>query len=44
VKIIVEEAGGKSTSYSGDDSIGSPNLVSTNGHLHEAVVASLSAR
>jgi len=44
VKIIVEEAGGRSTSYTGDDSIGSPNLVSTNGHLHETVVASLSAR
>ncbi|HKW15083.1 MAG TPA: inositol monophosphatase family protein [Candidatus Krumholzibacteria bacterium] len=39
VKIIVEEAGGKSTSYSGEDSISAPNLVSSNGHLHAAVLA-----
>jgi histidinol-phosphatase len=39
VKIIVEEAGGKSTSYAGEDSISAPNLVSTNGHLHAAVLA-----
>jgi histidinol-phosphatase len=38
VKIIVEEAGGKSTSYSGDDSIDAPNLLSTNGHLHAAIL------
>jgi histidinol-phosphatase len=39
VKIIVEEAGGKSTSYAGEDSISAPNLLSTNGHLHAAVLA-----
>lgn len=39
VKIIVEEAGGKSTSYTGEDSISAPNLLSTNGHLHAAVLA-----
>lgn len=39
VKIIVEEAGGRSTSYTGDDSISAPNLVSTNGHLHAAILA-----
>ncbi len=41
VKIIVEEAGGKSTSYTGDDSISAPNLLSSNGHVHEAVLATL---
>jgi histidinol-phosphatase len=39
VKIIVEEAGGKSTSYTGEDSISAPNLLSSNGHLHAAVLA-----
>lgn len=43
VKIIVEEAGGRSTSFGGDDTIESPTLLSTNGHLHETVVAALSA-
>jgi histidinol-phosphatase len=38
VKIIVEEAGGKSTSYAGEDSISAPNLVSTNAHLHTQVL------
>ena len=38
VKIIVEEAGGTSTSYTVEDSISVPNLVSTNGHLHAAVL------
>jgi histidinol-phosphatase len=43
VKLIVEEAGGKSTSYAGESSIHAPNLLSTNGHLHAAVLASLSS-
>jgi histidinol-phosphatase len=43
VKIIVEEAGGTCTSYDGDDSIQAPNLLSTNGHLHAAVLASFAA-
>ena len=41
VKIIVEEAGGKSTSYTNEDSINVPNLLSTNGHLHAAVLGAL---
>ena len=41
VKIIVEEAGGRSTSFSGENSIDAPSLLSTNGRLHEAVVAAL---
>lgn len=41
VKIIVEEAGGKSTSFAGEDTIHAPNLLSTNGRLHAAVVESL---
>ena len=44
VKIIVEEAGGKSTSFAGDDSIDAPNLASTNGHLHETTINMLSNR
>jgi histidinol-phosphatase len=43
VKIIVEEAGGKSTSYTGDGSIDAPNLVSTNGHLHAAVLNAIAS-
>lgn len=42
VKIIVEEAGGTSTSFNGEDSVNVPNLVSTNGHLHDTVVSALS--
>jgi histidinol-phosphatase len=41
VKIIVEEAGGRATSLSGEDSIDAPTLLSTNGHLHAAVLAAL---
>jgi histidinol-phosphatase len=41
VKIIVEEAGGRSTAFSGEDTIDAPTLLSTNGHLHDAVVAAL---
>lgn len=44
VKIIVEEAGGRSTSYAGEEGIHVPNLLSTNGHLHAAVVAALAER
>jgi histidinol-phosphatase len=43
VKIIVEEAGGKSTSYTGDNSVNAPNLLSTNGHLHDSVLAMLAS-
>lgn len=38
VKIIVEEAGGRSTSFGGEDAINVSNLVSTNGRLHDAVL------
>jgi histidinol-phosphatase len=41
VKIIVEEAGGRATSLSGEDSIDAPSLLSTNGHLHAAVLSAL---
>jgi len=44
VKIIVEEAGGKSTSFAGEDSVNAPNLLSTNGHLHSDVMSLLSVR
>jgi histidinol-phosphatase len=43
VKIIVEEAGGRSTSFTGDDSVDAPTLLSTNGHLHDTVIAALAA-
>lgn len=43
VKIIVEEAGGKSTSYTGEDSVSAPNLLSTNGLLHASVLAAFAA-
>jgi histidinol-phosphatase len=41
VKIIVEEAGGQSTSFTGEDSIHTPNLISTNGKLHGDLIAAL---
>ena len=41
VKVIVEEAGGRATSFTGEDSIHAPSLVSSNGRLHEAVIAAL---
>jgi histidinol-phosphatase len=44
VKIIVEEAGGRSTSYAGEDSVSAPNLLSTNGYLHDTVLSMLSLR
>ena len=44
VKIIVEEAGGRSTSFSGEDSVDVPTLLSTNGHLHDTVVSALASR
>jgi histidinol-phosphatase len=44
VKIIVEEAGGKSTSFAGEESIHSPTLLSTNGHLHAEVVERLARK
>lgn len=44
VKIIVEEAGGISTSFTGVNTVDVPTLVSTNGLLHESVLAALAAR
>jgi histidinol-phosphatase len=43
VKIVVEEAGGRSSSLRGDDSIHAPSLVSTNGHVHAVVLEALNA-
>jgi histidinol-phosphatase len=42
VKIIVEEAGGVSTSFRGENTISGGNLLSTNRELHAAVTAILS--
>jgi histidinol-phosphatase len=44
VKIIVEEAGGVSTSFSGENTLTSGNLLSTNLALHAPVTAILSSR
>jgi histidinol-phosphatase len=44
VKIIVEEAGGMSTSFSGENTLASGNLLSTNRVLHAPVTAILSSR
>ena len=41
IKIIVEEAGGRSTSFTGVDSIQAPTLLSTNAHMHKVVLAAL---
>jgi histidinol-phosphatase len=44
VKIIVEEAGGRSTSFAGEDTLDGGNLVSTNGLVHAAVAPFLALR
>ena len=44
VKIVVEEAGGRSTSLAGDDTIYGGSLVSTNGLLHTAATTVLTSR
>ena len=41
VKIVVEEAGGRSTSFRGENSIYGGSLLSTNGLLHAALVEAL---
>jgi histidinol-phosphatase len=41
VKIVVEEAGGRSTSFGGEDTIYGGTLLSTNGALHAALVDAL---
>ena len=41
LKIIIEEAGGRLTSFSGEDSIYSGSALSTNGLLHQEVLALL---
>ena len=41
VKIIVEEAGGRSTAFGGEDTIYGGTLLSTNGSLHETLVGAL---
>jgi histidinol-phosphatase len=41
LQVIVEEAGGRATSLSGERSIYAGSLVSTNGLLHEAALAHL---
>lgn len=41
VKIVVEEAGGRSTSFAGEDTIHGGTLLSSNGLLHGAIVAAL---
>lgn len=44
VKIVVEEAGGRATSFEGVDTIAGGSLLSTNGVLHDRVVAMLRRR
>ncbi len=41
VKIIVDEAGGRATSFGGEDTIHGGTMLSTNGRLHAAVVSAL---
>jgi histidinol-phosphatase len=41
LKIIVEEAGGTMTSVSGEDRIDGGSALTTNGALHDEVVAAL---
>jgi histidinol-phosphatase len=41
VKIVVDEAGGSSTSFSGEDTIHGGDLVSSNGLVHRAIIDAL---
>jgi histidinol-phosphatase len=41
VKIVVEEAGGRSTSFAGEDTIAGQSLLSSNGRVHDDVIAFL---
>ena len=41
VQVIVEEAGGRATDFLGRRALDGGNLVSSNGHLHEEVLATL---
>jgi histidinol-phosphatase len=43
VKIIVEEAGGRCTSFGGEDTIDGGTLLSSNGRLHDTVVRALAS-
>jgi histidinol-phosphatase len=42
VKILVEEAGGRLTDFSGKPTIYSGSVLATNGHLHDLALACLS--
>jgi histidinol-phosphatase len=44
LKVIVEEAGGRSTSFTGESSVYAHTLLSSNGLLHDAVMAALAGR
>jgi histidinol-phosphatase len=44
VKLIVEEAGGRFTDLAGAATDAGGNAVSTNGFLHDEVLAALAAR
>lgn len=43
-KVLIEEAGGRFTSFDGSPSIGTGTAVGTNGRLHEHVLAALGTR
>ena len=43
LQVIVEEAGGRATSLAGERSIYAGSLISTNGILHDEVLARLAA-
>ena len=38
LKLIVEEAGGRTTSFDGKDSFREPTFVSTNGLIHDEII------
>jgi histidinol-phosphatase len=41
IRLIVEEAGGRCTTFAGDSPAPGQSYVSTNGHMHELAVALL---
>jgi histidinol-phosphatase len=44
IKILIEEAGGRFTDFTGTPTVYGGNAVATNGHLHDAVIEMLGAR
>ena len=43
-RVLIEEAGGKFTDFSGKDTVYSGNALASNGHLHDEILATLNGK